>query len=58
MAIESLGATYQLNSAANSAHLAHFCGEAKLAVLFSWYVAPKRPHGFEFFYCHGGRLFN
>ena len=29
--------SYQLNSTANSAHLAHFHGEqAELAVLFSW----------------------
>ena len=37
---------YQLNSTANSAHLAHFRGKwAGLAVL----VAPKRPPGFWFF---------
>ena len=39
--------SYQLNSTTNSAHFAQFFGKwAKLAVLFSWYIAPKQPPGF------------
>ena len=45
---------YQLNSAASLANLAYFLGKwAGLAVLFSWYVAPKWPQDFDFFNCHG-----
>ena len=39
----------QLNSTANSAHLAHFCGEqAELAVLSSWQLQ-NGPQNFDFF---------
>ena len=45
--------SYQLNSTANSAHLAHFHGEqAELAVLFSWQLQ-NGPQNFDFFNCHG-----
>ena len=47
----------QLNSIANSAHLAHFRGEqAELAVLFSWQLQ-NGPQNFDFFNCHGCHLF-
>ena len=49
--------SYQLNSTANSAHLAHFHGElAELAVLFSWQFQ-NGPQDLDFFNCHGCRLF-
>jgi hypothetical protein len=39
--------SYQLNSTANPAHLPqNWAKLAKSAVLFSWYVAPKRLPGF------------
>ena len=35
--IKNLGSVLELNSTANSAYLAHFCGKwAVLAVLYSW----------------------
>ena len=49
---------YQLNSAASLANLAYFLGKwAGLAVLFSWYVAPKWPQDFDFFNCHWCQTF-
>ena len=50
--------SYQLNSTANLAHLAHFLGKwAGLAALFSWYIAPKWLHDFDFFKCHACQTF-
>ena len=46
--------SYQLNSTANPAHLPRKW--AKLAVLFSWQLQ-NGPQDFDFFNCHGRRLF-
>ena len=49
--------SYQLNSTANSDHLAHFRGKwAGLAVMFSWQLQ-NGPQDFDFFNCHRCRLF-
>ena len=62
MAIEEikiLGAvlSYQLNSTATSAYsLQKWAKWAELAVLFSWQLQ-NGPHIFDFFNCHGCRLF-
>ena len=49
--------SYQLNSTANLAHLAHFLGKwAGLAVLFSWYLQ-NGPQDFVFFNCQGCQTF-
>ena len=56
---KSLGpfGSYQLNSIANLAHLAHFLGKwARLAVLLSWQLK-NGPQDFDFFICHGCQLF-
>ena len=49
--------SYQLNSTANSAHLPPKLAKwAEFAVLFSWQLQIG-PHDFDFFNCHGCRLF-
>ena len=48
---------YQLNSTFNSAYsLQKWAKWAELAVLFSWQLQ-NGPHDFDFFNCHGCRLF-
>ena len=52
-----LGAVLELNSTANSAHLAQFLGKwAGLAVLFSWWLQ-NGPQDFNFFNGHGCQTF-
>ena len=49
--------SYQLNSTANLAHLAHFLGKwAELAVLFSWQLQ-NGSQDFNLFNCHGCQTF-
>ena len=49
--------SYQPNSTANSAHLAHFVGgEAELEMLVSW-LLQNGPQDFDFFKGHGCQLF-
>ena len=51
------GATYQLNSTANSAYsLQKWAKWAELAVLFSWQLQ-NGPHDFDFFNCYGCQTF-
>ena len=52
------GGRFGATSSANPAHLPQKWAKwAKLIVLFSWHVAPKWPQDFDFFNCHGCRLF-